>query len=229
MRREVRDGGHDLGHAGLVVGAEQRVAARGHDVVPDLVGERRHARGIEHGAAARQAQHAAVVAAVHDRLDAGARRVRADVEVREQADHRRAPSTVAGQRRDHVAASSSVDVVEADRLELAHEHAREVELARACSETARGVARRLRVDARVAHEAVEDVGGELSRASADVYISAGRARPRSRAPARRAAARRSPSRPCPRTAGRSRRPTPAMSMCAHGTSPAKRLQELARR
>ena len=31
--RQVRDRGHDLGHAGLVVGAEQRVAAGGHDVV----------------------------------------------------------------------------------------------------------------------------------------------------------------------------------------------------
>ena len=36
VRDEMRHGGHDLRHAGLVVGPEQRVAAGGDDVVPDL-------------------------------------------------------------------------------------------------------------------------------------------------------------------------------------------------
>ena len=36
VRGQIGDGGDDLGDAGLVVGAEQRVAARGHDVVARL-------------------------------------------------------------------------------------------------------------------------------------------------------------------------------------------------
>ena len=87
---EVGDRGHDLGHARLVVGAEQRVAARGDDVVPDGVAQLGHPLRVEHGAAARQRDDPAVVVAVHERLDPGAGLVRARVEVREQADHRRA-------------------------------------------------------------------------------------------------------------------------------------------
>ena len=54
VRGQVRDRGHDLGHAGLVVGAQQRVAARGDDVVADLPGQHRHVLRVEHRAAARQ-------------------------------------------------------------------------------------------------------------------------------------------------------------------------------
>ena len=48
VRGQVRDRGHDLGHAGLVVGAQQRVAARGHDVVARLAGQHRHVGRVEH-------------------------------------------------------------------------------------------------------------------------------------------------------------------------------------
>ena len=40
MRDEIGGRRHDLGHAGLVVGAEQRRARRGDDVVAHLLGER---------------------------------------------------------------------------------------------------------------------------------------------------------------------------------------------
>ena len=73
VRGQVGDRGHDLGDAGLVVGTEQRVAAGGDDVVAALVEQLRHRRRIEPGAVARQLDHAAVVVAVDDRLDARAR------------------------------------------------------------------------------------------------------------------------------------------------------------
>ena len=88
VRGQVGDRGHDLRHARLVVGAEQRVAAGGHDVVADLVGELGHLAGIEHRPAARQRDRRAVVGAVHDRLDARAGRVRTRVDVRDQPDDR---------------------------------------------------------------------------------------------------------------------------------------------
>ena len=75
--REERDGGHDLGDAGLVVRAEQRVAAARDEVVAHARRQLGHALGIEHRAAAREGERTAVVATVHDRLDARAGRVRA--------------------------------------------------------------------------------------------------------------------------------------------------------
>ena len=113
MRGEVGDRRHHLGHAGLVVGAEQRVAARGDDVVADRVAQLGHPLGVEHRAAPRQRDHAAVVVAVHERLDAGAGLVRARVQVREQADHRRALHG-RGQRRGHEALRVLLGVGEPD-------------------------------------------------------------------------------------------------------------------
>ena len=59
VRREVRDRGHHLGHAGLVVGAEQRVAARVTRSWPDLraqLGHRARDRAPSARAAARSAR-----------------------------------------------------------------------------------------------------------------------------------------------------------------------------
>jgi hypothetical protein len=89
VRGQVRHCGHDLRHAGLVVGAEQRVTARGDDVVAHLAGEHGHHLRVEHGVVAPQLQGLAGVAAVHQRLDACAGRIRAGVHVRDQADHGR--------------------------------------------------------------------------------------------------------------------------------------------
>ena len=47
MGRQVRDRGHDLGDARLVVGAQQRVAARADDVVAGAPGQAGHIRRVE--------------------------------------------------------------------------------------------------------------------------------------------------------------------------------------
>jgi hypothetical protein len=57
-------------HPGLVVGAQQRVPAPGHDVVASLGPQHRHVRRIEHGPPARERDTAAVVSPVQERLDA---------------------------------------------------------------------------------------------------------------------------------------------------------------
>jgi hypothetical protein len=150
VRGQMGDGGHDLGHAGLVVGAEQRVAAGGDDVVP---------RGrVHHRIAARQPDRCAVVIAVHERLDARAGRVRARVHVGDQADH----GTVTGQRRGHVAVLVQRGVGQARRAQLVHQQPREVELA-GRARALHAVPARLRVDAHVAQEALEHVRRERLR------------------------------------------------------------------
>ena len=60
---EVGDGGDDLGDARLVVGAEQRGAVGGDELVADVVGERRALLGVERDVRiARQRQTPALVA-----------------------------------------------------------------------------------------------------------------------------------------------------------------------
>ena len=49
VRLQVGDRGHDLGHARLVVGAEERRPVRGDDVVADPLGEERRGGGGEAG------------------------------------------------------------------------------------------------------------------------------------------------------------------------------------
>ncbi len=161
VRGQVGDRGHDLGHAGLVVGAQQRVAAGGHDVVAGLAGQHRHVRRVEHRAAARQLDAGAVVVAVHDRLHARARRVRGDVDVGDQPDGVRG-AVRGGQGGEDVAVVVERGVVEADRAQLVDEHPREVELAGGARAPG-AVARGLRVDADVAQEALQHVGGERLR------------------------------------------------------------------
>ena len=124
-----------------------------------LAGEHRHVGRVEHRAAARELDPRAVVVAVHDRLDAGARRVGRDVDVGDQPD--RVRRAVGGrQRRHHVAVVVERGVLEADRPQLLDEHPGEVQLA-GRARALLAAAGRLRVDADVAQEAVEDVGGEL--------------------------------------------------------------------
>ena len=106
-----------------------------------------------------QLDPAAVVVAVHDRLDRRARRVRARVDVGDEADDRRAVD-VAGQRRGHVAVVVLGRVLEAGLAQLLDEHAPELELA-GRRRALRAAAGRLRVDARVADEAVQEAGREL--------------------------------------------------------------------
>ena len=86
VSREMRDPDHDLGHARLVVGTEERVAAARDDVVPNLVRELRHRRRVQNRAVARKLDHASAVGPMDDRLDALTGRVGACVHVRDQAD-----------------------------------------------------------------------------------------------------------------------------------------------
>ena len=136
MRGEMGDRGHDLRHAGLVVGAQQRVAARRDDVVAGLARQHRHLRGIEHRPAARQLDHAAVVAAVHDRLDAGAAARRGSRPCARAARSRARRRT--GQRREHVAVVVEVDVLQAGRPAARPRASAPGRAGRACSGCARG-------------------------------------------------------------------------------------------
>ena len=116
VRHQVRHGGHDRGHARLVIGAEQRVAARGDDVVTALLGQLGHRRRVKPRAAAWQLDHAAVVIAVDDRLDAVGRCIGARVDVRDQPDRGSARRT--RECRGDVAVVVQRCVVEADLLKL---------------------------------------------------------------------------------------------------------------
>ena len=76
MCRQIGDGAHDLGDAGLVVGAEERRAVGGDDVVADPFGEDRVVGCAQHLARiARQHEVAAVVVPHHLRLHVGPRLV----------------------------------------------------------------------------------------------------------------------------------------------------------
>ena len=158
---QVCDRGHDLGHAGLVVGPEQGRAVGGDEIVPDLPLQQGQLLRIEHDARiAGQHDAAAVVALVHLRVDAGAGHVRRRVDMRDQPDRRRRLDAV--ERAVDVAVLVEPDVVEPDLLQLVAQHPREVELL-----LGRGRAvdagLRLGVDADVAQEALEDVVRELGR------------------------------------------------------------------
>ena len=158
---EVRDRGHDLGHAGLVVGAEQRVAAGGDDVVADLVARAPASGRVEHRAAARQ-------------LDRRRRRSRGARSARRPApgasglvstwairpiDGRAVDGR--GQRRGHVAVVVEAASSRPERPQLVDEHARRGRAGPGCSGS-RAVARGLGVDADVAQEAVEEAGASAS-------------------------------------------------------------------
>ena len=89
---------HDLGDAGLVVGAEQRGAVGGDDVVADLIGQRRIVGDADDlRRIARQHDVAAAIVLDDLRLDVLAGAVRRGVHVRAEADDR---DLLVGVRRD---------------------------------------------------------------------------------------------------------------------------------
>ena len=104
---------------------------------PTLGGELRHPLRVEHGAVARERDHAAVVVAVDERLDARAGRVRAGVHVREQADHRSRPRPWPGS----VAVTKPWSSIAASARPISSssddEQARQLELPRRARATAR--------------------------------------------------------------------------------------------
>ena len=127
---EVRDGGHDLRHAGLVVGAEQRRAVARDDVVADARGERRLLGRDRAPGSGRRAGRSARRRSPRGR--SGRRPAPGDSGV--VSTWAISPITgapgVPGQRREHVAVLVQLDVGEADLAQLVDEQAREVELLR---------------------------------------------------------------------------------------------------
>ena len=158
---QVRDRGHDLGDARLVVGAEQGRAVGGDEIVSELPLQQGQLLRIEHDARiAGQDDAAAVVGFVHLWVDAGPGHVRRRVDMRDQPDRGRRLDSV--QRAVDVAVLVEPDVVEPDLLQLVAEHTAEVELLLGRRRRVDS-GLRLGVDADVAQEALEDVVRELGR------------------------------------------------------------------
>ena len=155
--------GHDLGHPGLVIGAEQRVAAGSDDVVSVLGLQGRHRRRVEACVLTRQLDHAPGVGAVHDRLDTGSGGIRGHIHVGDQTDHGRV-LRARGQRGEHVAVLVLGRVAQPGGVQILHQHAAELDLARRARRL-RALAGSLGVDAHVTREALEQsgcqAGGEL--------------------------------------------------------------------
>ena len=126
---------------------------------PDSLGQELARRRREHRAA-REHDLAAVVVPPDLRVDARRGRVRARVDVRDEADGRAVVAADRLERREDVAVLGQLDVGEPEPAELVGEEPREVELlGRARIGLRRAIG--LRVDARVANEPVEHVLGEL--------------------------------------------------------------------
>ena len=90
VRDQVLGRRHDFGDAGLVVGAEQRRARRGDDVVADLLGERRDCRRAAAPPTDRRAARGRGRRSARWTIgcDAGAAHLRRGVDVRDEADGR---------------------------------------------------------------------------------------------------------------------------------------------
>ena len=118
---------HDLGEAGLVVGAQQRGAVGRDDVVADLVGQRRMLGGADHlGGIGRQHDVAAAIVLDDLRLDVLAGAIRRGVHMRAEADHRHLLVGVRRDRRIDIAVLVEMGVGEPDRLQLGGEQAAQI-------------------------------------------------------------------------------------------------------
>ena len=158
VRGEVCDDGHDDRDPGLVVGAEQCVAAARDEIVTALPEQLRDRGGIQPGTFAGKLQHVAGVALVHDRLDTGARRVGTGVDVRDQADHRnfRTMHPRGLDRGSDVSVRVLHDIGASQRSELIAQHRPELQLARAAG-GALVLATGLCVDSHIALKAAQQV------------------------------------------------------------------------
>ena len=145
---------HDFGEPGLVVGAEQRGAVRGDDVVADLIGERGMIGGSDHlGGIGRQHDVAAAIIPHDLRLDVLAAAIGRRVHMRAEADHRHLFVGIGRDRRIDVAVRVEMGVDEAHGLQLGGEQAAEVLLFFG-RRAGRGGRVRLGVDDDVAQEAL---------------------------------------------------------------------------
>ena len=166
LDQELR-GIHDLGETGLVVGAEQRGAVGGDDVVADLVGERRMLGGADHLRGVGRQHDVAAAIVPHDlRLDVLAGAVGRGVHMRAEADHRHLLVGIRRDRRVDIAVLVEMGVAESHRLQLRGQQAAEVLLLLGGRAGRRGRIG-LGVDHDIAQEALGDgvVEGEALRAS----------------------------------------------------------------
>ena len=115
---EVRDGGHDLGDAGLVVGAEQRRAVARDDVVADARRERRLLGRIEHLARVARAARSARRRSPRGRSASPRRRATRGVVSTWAIRPITGAPGVPGNGREHVAVLVQLDVGEPDLPQL---------------------------------------------------------------------------------------------------------------
>ena len=151
---------HDLGEAGLVVGAEQGRAVGGDDVVADLVlefgmlGDADHLRGV------RGQGDVAAAVILHDlRLDVRTAAIGRGVHVRAEADHRDFLVGVGRDRRIDIAVLVEMGVGDAHLLQLFREQPAQILLLCGGGAGRRGRIR-LGVDDDVAQEALGHRMGE---------------------------------------------------------------------
>ncbi len=157
--REVGDRGHDLRDPGLVVGAEERGAVAGDDVVADARRERGQHLGIERlPRIAREHDRLSLPRLVDDRRDARAGHVGGRVDMGDEPDDR--CLDVAGKRREHRVPSFS----SASDSPISWSSATSMRERSSCfwvlGRSATAI-RRLRVHADVPQEPLEDVFREL--------------------------------------------------------------------
>ena len=156
---------HDLGEAGLVVGAEQRGAVDGDDVVADLVGQRRMFGGADHlGRIGRQHDVAAAIIFDDLRLDVLAGAVGRSVHMRAEADHRHLLVGIRRDRRVDIAVRVEMGVVQSHRQQFGGEQAAEILLLLG-GRAGRRFRIRLGVDHDIAQEAFGDGMRERERRS----------------------------------------------------------------
>ena len=163
VRHQKRGRRHDLGDAALVVGAEERRARGGHDVVAHTLAEVRRVGHAKHGRGViGQHEVAAVPGAMHDRPHAGAGHLGRCIHMRHEANHRhRCLRRGRGNRRHHVAVGVQHRVMHPEGVQFVHERPQQHELAWSAGIRGGRLAR-LRVEGDVAEEAVEHRGGHAA-------------------------------------------------------------------
>jgi hypothetical protein len=154
VRDEIGDGAHYFGHACFVVGAEQRGAIRGDDVVSDSCRKDRVLARAQHLVGIPGEHDVAAVPVLDDlRVDLGARLVLARVHMGDQPNGR---ALGARHRRENVTMLCQLGVVEAELAQLALQQLAEVALLRRARVRRRILVGR-RIDTDVTQEPLEDV------------------------------------------------------------------------
>ena len=153
VRQQVFRHGHDDGDTGLVVGAQQRRATGGYDILADFRQQVGRLLGREHlRRVVGQHDLAAVVGAMHDRLDAAGMEGGCSVYMGQKTDHRRAGFHGRRDRGEHRAVAGQRHFLRADLFQFLHKQVQQVKLDRRARRGARFFIR-LRVDLAVAHQA----------------------------------------------------------------------------